>query len=71
MSAATYLATWASLPGPTGSRQRGHQAPDLPRQRTWQEGRWHRFFHPEVAVRLPTQRGPQHDRSGHGRPALT
>lgn len=72
MSTASYLLYWVTMdrpPAATASRA-ARPRPQVPRQRTWTEGRWSAFFHPEPTVSLPQQRVPLHDRAGSDTPAL-
>jgi hypothetical protein len=73
MSSPSYLAFWASLDHPhrrPGAEGVARPRPEVPRQRTWTEGRWQAFFHEETAVRLPAQRVPLHDVVDSDSPAL-
>lgn len=75
MSAPSYLAFWVSLdhahrPGSSGPAR---SRPEVRRQRTWAEGRWHAFFQEQPAVpavSLPAQRVPLHDVVESDSPAL-
>lgn len=48
MSTGRLVARWLTL-DPAARHSTVRPRPEVPRQRTWQEGRWHEFFHADVA----------------------
>ncbi len=70
MSPATMLASWARTGGSLDTGELHPTRPQVPRQPTWAEGRWHTFFHPQAQVTVPRQRVPVREWFTGGMPSL-
>lgn len=68
MSTGRLVARWLTL-DPAARHSPVRRRPEVPRQRTWQEGRWQEFFHADVAS--PAGRRRSGGRTGFFTPSTT